>query len=207
MIRNVTYDVVPADLGLLASQVLGVGDGTEDTFADDLSNVPVAPGSVSIVASTITAVDDGAGKLTGTGVDAASTIDYNTGAVSLVLDTPPASGVQVIASYSHGGGSSMKVWHELEPTIGGVLVSQKIVPSNIVNAPANPPMDDAALYAVFEGSQDGETYALLTSGKVAGGGAKSFDWGLSKYPYVRGTFYSSKPAVAYLSLIWNNPRI
>lgn len=59
--------------------------GTSTTsYSGTLGWKPVVPGSVTVTINTITGTDDGAGAITGTGINA-GTINYATGAIALTL--------------------------------------------------------------------------------------------------------------------------
>jgi phage tail sheath protein FI len=76
---------------------LGEGDGALLAFSGVLRHPVVHFGSLSIVAGGITAVDDGAGNLTGTGI-VSGAIDYNTGVWSLTYTVAPSSGDQILST-------------------------------------------------------------------------------------------------------------
>jgi len=77
---------------------IGEGNAALVTFTGTLAGTSVHPGTVSIVAGSITAVDNGAGVLSGTGVST-GTINYTTGAVSITYLAAPSATTQIIASY------------------------------------------------------------------------------------------------------------
>lgn len=77
---------------------LAEGTGALASFSGTLLNTGIHPGSVSIVAAAITAVDDGEGNLSGTGITS-GTIDYSTGAWTLVFTVAPVADVQILATY------------------------------------------------------------------------------------------------------------
>ena len=85
----------------------------EDTkvFAATLAQRPVIPRTVTvsatIAAATVTATDDGHGKITGTGVT--GTIDYDTGAVSVTYTTAPDDAEDVEVDYSYGDAAQKNV--------------------------------------------------------------------------------------------------
>jgi hypothetical protein len=99
----VTGNVLTATSG----ESYGTGNGSITTFAHTLTGVAsstgvspkVVPGSVSIVAGAITATDNGAGALTGTGVTS-GTINYATGAVSITYTAAPANALAITVGYS-----------------------------------------------------------------------------------------------------------
>lgn len=74
------------------------GDAAEVTFSGTLRNPELVTGTLTIVADTITATDQGDGTLTGTGVTSA-TIDYETGVYSITYAAAPATGTQILATY------------------------------------------------------------------------------------------------------------
>lgn len=84
---------------------LGEGDAATTSFSGTLRNPSVYDGSLSIVAGAITASDDGDGNLSGTGIDS-GTINYTTGAWTLVFTAAPATGAQVLATYYQDPASS-----------------------------------------------------------------------------------------------------
>lgn len=74
------------------------GTGAITSFPDTLLYGPIKPGSVTVKASTITGVDNGAGLITGTGITS-GTIDYTTGVVTLVITVAPLAGVEIEWDY------------------------------------------------------------------------------------------------------------
>lgn len=96
---GVTYDA-PRSLRAKVhlAEWLGEGDAAEVSFSGTLLNAPLYEGSLSIVAAAITATDDGDGALSGTGITS-GTINYTTGAWTLVFTAAPAAAVQILATY------------------------------------------------------------------------------------------------------------
>lgn len=100
----VTGNVVTPTTG----ELVGTGNGSTTTFAHTLAGVAgstgtnprVIPGSATIVAGGVTATDNGAGGLTGTGVAGGSTINYQTGAVSITFSAAPSNAQAITAGYS-----------------------------------------------------------------------------------------------------------
>ena len=84
--------------------VAGSGNGVLTTFSGTLFNAPIVPFKVHLmVGGAYVASDDGNGKWSGAAVDVAnvaSFIDYVTGAWSVVLLTPPATGKEVRIEYA-----------------------------------------------------------------------------------------------------------
>lgn len=81
---------------------VGTGDGTtSQVIANTLAETPVEASSVTVnftrAATPVTATDDGAGVITGTGVT--GTIDYTTGAISLTFATAIDNDTDVIVDY------------------------------------------------------------------------------------------------------------
>lgn len=95
----------------VADEDIGDGDGSTTQFTAQLANTPVVPRTVTITAtvssSAVDAVDDGHGKLTGTGVS--GTIDYGTGEVSLTYGTAPDNATDILADYSYGDAADKHV--------------------------------------------------------------------------------------------------
>ena len=75
-------------------------NGSTTTFTATASVFPFRPYTVKVLVNgTPSAVDDGAGNLHGEGIS--GTVDYNTGALSAVFDTAPASGVAIEFEYNY----------------------------------------------------------------------------------------------------------
>jgi phage tail sheath protein FI len=77
---------------------MGEGDAAEVSFSGTLRNLTVHEGSLTVVAAGITATDDGNGNLAGTGITS-GTINYTTGAWTLVFAVAPVAGVQILGTY------------------------------------------------------------------------------------------------------------
>ena len=85
--ENYSRDFVEAEV---------IGASGKTSYTGNLSYTPVIPGTVQIVTGTTVITDDGAGKLTGTGLNA-GTVDYATGAVSLTFASNTTE--DVVAQY------------------------------------------------------------------------------------------------------------
>jgi len=81
-----------------ANECLGTGDAAVVTFSGILLFPEVYEDSLSIVAGAITAVDDGEGNLTGTGI-VSGTIDYETGTWTLTYAVAPGALALIMAAY------------------------------------------------------------------------------------------------------------
>ena len=93
--ENVRHDYA-TESDILA---LGVGDGAQTVFASSLPIAPVVPHSIKVVlGGRLVGSDDGAGKISGSGISA-GTIDYQTGAISVTFSVAPAAAVEVDAEY------------------------------------------------------------------------------------------------------------
>jgi phage tail sheath protein FI len=92
---------IPTGLQEQLNQYEGLffGDGATTSLSGTLVHVPVRAGSLTITNGANEYTDDGAGAITGTGVTS-GTINYTTGAWTLVLGTAPGSGVLVYAEYT-----------------------------------------------------------------------------------------------------------
>jgi len=84
----------------VTGEAFGTGNGTLTSFSHVMSNRPIQPGSLTIVAGTVSAADDGSGNLAGAGVAAGSTIDYLTGAAVLNLAAAPPNLAAIVANYT-----------------------------------------------------------------------------------------------------------
>lgn len=83
------------------AETIGTGTGAQTSFPVTLAFKPVRVNTVKISVDGVSGVsgtDNGAGTISGPGI-ASGTINYSTGAVTLVLSSAPASGVKVLAAY------------------------------------------------------------------------------------------------------------
>ena len=91
------------DAGLYATETdfitLGTGNGVLTTFTKTFSPTPIVPFSMKILSNKIViGNDDGSGKIVGIGINSAtSSVDYNTGVITVVFTTAPALGVVISA--------------------------------------------------------------------------------------------------------------
>lgn len=83
----------------VSGETIATGDGSSTTITGNLSYRPITPTTVSISNGTNTYTDNGNGALSGTGLTS-GTVDYNSGAVSLVFASAPASSITFIGDYS-----------------------------------------------------------------------------------------------------------
>jgi len=82
--------------------VIGTGDGIEDTFdngGDPLVDLVIFPGSVTVVADTVTGTDNGSGIISGAGITS-GVINYITGTISIVFDAAVTNLVEVTVTYT-----------------------------------------------------------------------------------------------------------
>lgn len=79
-------------------EAIETGNGSLTNFTGNLAYIPVKPGTVSITTGSVTATDNGAGALSGSGISS-GTIDYTTGAYSITYATAPANSVVITATY------------------------------------------------------------------------------------------------------------
>ena len=96
-------DIVTVYVGIpiaVSGETFGTGNGTTVTFSHTAADFPVNPGTVSIVAGSVTATDDGNGNLAGTGVTS-GTVNYATGAMSITYATEPANATAITLAYSY----------------------------------------------------------------------------------------------------------
>lgn len=126
--------VSPGGAKAVTAEAVGTGDTVEDTFDSTLANTPIAKGSlvVTVAGGGAVATDDGAGGFTGAGIDAASTINYETGALHIVYSAAPAAQAITAAYNAH------TPYVSKAPVIGvgdGVLVNFK---STLALVPVRP---------------------------------------------------------------------
>lgn len=103
------------------AEVIGTGDDSAVAFSNfQLAWFPIRRNSVTVVAGTILAKDNGNGALTGTGI-ASGTINYQTGVISVTFSVAPADGVEVVATYNYVSEGNTK-----RPELDIILTSQLI---------------------------------------------------------------------------------
>jgi len=79
---------------------VGTGDGSTTTFTATLPNTPVRPGTAVVrVDNDLAAQDNGTGGWTSDALTSASTIAYDTGAISLTWSTAPSSTAAIVVEY------------------------------------------------------------------------------------------------------------
>lgn len=104
--------------------VVGTGNNVLTTFSSNIGANRI-PGTVAVTTSTgsIIGIDNGSGTITGTGIAAGSTIDYTTGAITIVTSSPVAMGVVVVA-YSTNTTSrwSLSGWNHMSVSFNGSRV-------------------------------------------------------------------------------------
>ena len=83
---------------IVSNELVATADGTATTFSKTLDYKPVIPSTVTVVAGTLVATDDGNGNISG---DFTGTINYDTGAVQLTFAAAPANGTQIKATYRY----------------------------------------------------------------------------------------------------------
>lgn len=81
--------------GIRQQKILGTGDDVTQAFSGSLGTTPILERTVVVQADNQLLTDDGEGNLTG---DGTGTVDYTTGAVSVVFGAPVPSGINVIAT-------------------------------------------------------------------------------------------------------------
>jgi hypothetical protein len=89
----------------VASESVGTGNGTTETFTHTAAHLSVVPGTVTITAGGIVATDNGLGVLAGTGITSGS-INYATGAVSITYSAAPANTTPITMAYSFANPTS-----------------------------------------------------------------------------------------------------
>ena len=103
---------IPAGGVQVTGEVVAVGDGTKVKFTGTLAKHPVDAGSLSVTSTTggATAVRgtdlDGDQVLQGAGLASGSTINYRTGAFTLIFGAAPTISTNVLVSYNTSPGSA-----------------------------------------------------------------------------------------------------
>lgn len=83
-----------------AEEVVAVGNGIDSTFSTTLDNAPISVGSLTVYYGDESLVDpEGDGTLSGGGLGASGTINYETGTLSVEFAGFPAPDEEVIANY------------------------------------------------------------------------------------------------------------
>lgn len=80
------------------SELYATGDGATATLAHTMASPYVVENSVTGTSGAIKFVDNGLGAITGTGITS-GTINYSTGATSVVFAVAPATGVLIYVNY------------------------------------------------------------------------------------------------------------
>jgi|SRR5579883_1585876 len=98
-----------AVVNALTNEVFGSGNGSTTSFNHTLADISsgigaakaVKPGTFSVVTGAVTGTDNGAGSITGTGIAAGSTINYQTGACTVNFSAAPANAANnITCSYT-----------------------------------------------------------------------------------------------------------
>lgn len=85
---------------VVVDESYATGDGATATLAHTTAWLPIRPGTLSVKAGSVIAVDTGNGTLAGTGITS-GTVNYTTGAVSVVFAVAPANALVITASYRY----------------------------------------------------------------------------------------------------------
>lgn len=100
--NKVDIEVSSSSTTQVTGEAFGSGDGSTLTFNGTLINTPIKAGTVIMELSspsTVSALDNGAGVISGTGIT--GTIDYDTGDVTLTFTTPPSGSEDILFSYKY----------------------------------------------------------------------------------------------------------
>lgn len=92
-----TVTTTPVDPTTVTNETIATGDGTTVSFNGDFANINLVRSSITITAGAVTATDNGAGILSGTGVS--GSINYNTGEFNLLYAVAPGNAVAIQATY------------------------------------------------------------------------------------------------------------
>lgn len=80
---------------------LGVGDGSTTAFSGTVTGSEFCPSTFMVTAGSVTATDNGLGVISSGGSALNGTVDYVSGAVSLMFASAPAAGTAVLVVYNH----------------------------------------------------------------------------------------------------------
>ncbi len=99
-----THNAKSTNYTVVTSESHGTTTSGVTTYNFTLTSLPVVPRTLSITVSggLATAVEIGNGVLQGGGVAAGSSINYVTGAVTLILNASPSGGQTITAAYDYG---------------------------------------------------------------------------------------------------------
>lgn len=104
--------------------VIGTGNNILTSFTSNIG-VNRTPGTVAVTTSTgsINGVDDGFGNITGTGIAGGSTVNYSSGAITVVTSAAVATGVSVVAySTNTTAAWSLNGWNHVSISYNGSRV-------------------------------------------------------------------------------------
>lgn len=122
----------------IAGEDTGVtGDGTSSDYSISLVHGKVKPGTVSIVAGSVTFTDPGSdGILVGAGGGGGSgTINYYTGAISITVNTPASfNSINALATYDYNKVGRVFItihdnWGQATPSQIGLIGEEHLPPS------------------------------------------------------------------------------
>ncbi len=83
---------------IVSRELVATGNGTSTNFTKTLDYKPVIPSTVTVVAGTLVATDDGNGNISG---DFSGNINYDTGSISLTFATPVPNGTEIRVTYRY----------------------------------------------------------------------------------------------------------
>jgi hypothetical protein len=115
---------------------LGTGTGAATTLATltgavtTLPTVPIRAGSLTITAGAIVATDNGSGLLTGTGITS-GTINYTTGAMTLVWAAAPANLLAVTGTYRYDSEQNTSAIRSLDIQITNLPITAQPHPLKV----------------------------------------------------------------------------
>lgn len=115
------YENIRANYGSeLDEYVIGTGNGAQTSFSAVIPVIPLVPHGLRVMRDQVPiGNDDGAGGITGSGITSSgSSVDYNTGNITIVFGTAPAAGVEIRVEY-HWNSEISSLYGE----VGGVEVS------------------------------------------------------------------------------------
>ncbi len=98
-----------------ATETVDVGNGSTTQFTDTLTYLPVMKSTISILHDGVQiGQDNGRGTIIGTNIDSNnSTINYDTGQITLRYTQPPAYNVQITATYTQNDDIDASIYADI----------------------------------------------------------------------------------------------
>jgi len=109
----------------VASEIIGVGNGSQTVFNLTTDNTPIERGTFAFTAGAVAATDNGNGTIAAPGVS--GTIKYKTGQIKLTFDSAVANATNIVAAYDYRSA-------QMSPSTGLLKTRAQMTPTD----PADP---------------------------------------------------------------------